>query len=243
MSMALHLGDCLYVMDLLPERSVDLVLADLPYGTTACRWDTQIPLAPLWAQYRRLCHGAIVLTAQTPFAQILGASNIKSLRYEWVWEKTAATGQLNSKKMPMKAHENVLIFYDRQPTYNPQKTNGHARKTAWANRGNKNKKQGEHYGEQTGVTFYDSTERFPRSVVKFAHDNRVVGRHPTQKPVALMEYMIRTYTNPGDTVLDNCMGSGTTGLACLNTGRNFIGIESDPTYYKTACDRLGYAVT
>lgn len=233
--MDLRLGDCLDVMPQLQAQSVDLVLADLPYGTTRCAWDSVIPLQPLWEQYRRVCRGAILLFAQTPFDKVLGASNLRDLRYEWIWEKTHPTGHLNAKRMPMKAHENVLVFYRRQPTYNPQKTDGHVRKAA-VKRGDKTPI----YGSQTFTALpYDSTERFPRSVQVFASDKQRSKLHPTQKPLALCEYLIRTYTNEGDTVLDNCMGSGTTGLACLNTGRRFIGIEKDPAMFATAERRLG----
>jgi DNA modification methylase len=234
MSVSLHLGDCLQVMPELPAASIDLILADLPYGTTRCAWDSVIPLEPLWHEYRRVCRGAILLFAQTPFDKVLGASNLRDLRYEWIWEKTHPTGHLNAKKMPMKAHENVLVFYRRQPTYNPQKTTGHVRKTA-VKRGDMTPV----YGKQSFSALpYDSTDRYPRSVQVFASDKQRSKLHPAQKPLALCEYLIRTYSNPGDTVLDNCMGSGTTGLACLNAGRRFIGIESDPDIYATAAERL-----
>lgn len=230
----LRLGDCLELMPSLQERSVDLVLADLPYGTTRCSWDSIIPLEPLWKEYRRVCRGAIILFAQTPFDKVLGASNLRDLRYEWIWEKSHPTGHLNAKKMPMKAHENVLVFYRRQPTYNPQKTSGHVRKSA-VKRGDATPV----YGRQTFDELpYDSTERYPRSVQLFASDKQRSKLHPTQKPLALCEYLIRTYSNPGDLVLDNCMGSGTTGLACLNTGRRFVGIENDPDSFATAEQRL-----
>lgn len=235
MSVELHFGDCLQIMPEMREMSVDLVLADLPYGTTRCAWDSQIPLEPLWREYRRVCRGAVLLFAQTPFDKVLGASNLRDLRYEWIWEKTNATGHLNAKKMPMKAHENVLVFYRRQPTYNPQITTGHIRKTAakWGD-------GSPVYGRQVlDGKVYDSTERYPRSVQVFASDKQRSKLHPTQKPLALCEYLIRTYSNPGDTVLDNCMGSGTTGLACMNEGRSFIGIESDPVSFATAQSRLG----
>lgn len=230
----IHFGDCFDIMPTLPAQSVDMVLADLPYGTTQCAWDSELPLEPLWKEYRRICRGAVVLFAQTPFDKVLGASNLRGLKYEWIWEKTHATGHLNAKKMPMKAHENVLVFYDRQPTYNPIKTTGHVRKTA-VKRGDKTPI----YGLQAfDALAYDSTERYPRTVLEFASDKQRSKLHPTQKPVALCEYLIRTYSNPGDLVLDNCMGSGTTGVACLNTGRRFIGIESDPIHYATANLRL-----
>lgn len=228
-------ADCFDAFPTIAERSVDMVLADLPYGTTNCAWDSHLPLEALWKAYRRICRGPVVLFAQSPFDKVLGASNLRQLRYEWIWEKTHPTGHLNAKKMPMKAHENVLVFYDRAPTYNPIKTTGHARKTAI--------KRGDAtpiYGVQTFDALpYDSTERYPRSVLTFASDKQRSKLHPTQKPVALCEYLIRTYTNPGDLVLDNCMGSGTTGVACLNTGRRFIGIEKDAEHFATASARIG----
>lgn len=229
-------GDCLDAMWLTPEGSVDLILCDLPYGTTQNKWDSVIPFEPLWAQYWRVLkpNGAVVLTAQTPFDKVLGCSQIEHLKYEWIWEKTHPTGHLNAKRAPMKAHENVLVFYRHSPTYNPQKTTGHMRKSAV-----KRKDESLTYGRQEFVGLsYDSTERYPRSVLKFASDKQRSNLHPTQKPVALMEYLIRTYTNEGQTVLDNCMGSGTTGVAAHNTGRNFIGIERDPEYFKIAQSRI-----
>lgn len=235
MSVRLLLGDCLDRMSEIEDQSVNLVLCDLPYETTRNAWDFQIHLPALWAHYKRICAGAIVLTAQTPFDKVLGASNLQMLRYEWIWEKTNATGHLNAKRAPMKAHENILVFYRNLPTYNPIKTNGHVRKAATANR---YRLQSSNYGKQSGITVYDSTERYPRSVLVFASDKQRSKLHPTQKPVELMEYLIRTYTNQGDTVLDNCMGSGTTGVACLSTGRNFIGIEKDATYFAIAERRL-----
>lgn len=225
---------CLEALVSVPDASVDMVLADLPYGTTQCAWDSCIPLAPLWAQYRRICKGPVVLFAQTPFDKVLGASNLSMLKYEWIWEKTNATGHLNAKKMPMKAHENILVFYDKTPIYNPIKTFGHVRKAA--------KKHGDGspvYGKQCldGVA-YDSTERYPRSVIEFASDKQVSNLHPTQKPVALCDYLIRTYTNPMDIVLDNCMGSGTTGVAALAAGRQFIGIDDDAEFFAVAKERI-----
>lgn len=232
--MLMH-GDCLDLLPTLPPKSVDLVLADMPYGTTRCAWDSQIDLDRLWPELRRVARGAIVLFAQSPFDKVLGASNLPMLRYDWVWEKTHATGHLNAKRMPMKAHENVLVFYDRLPTYNPQKTSGHVRKTAM--------KRGDMtnvYGAQTFDALpYDSTDRYPRSVQTFASDKQRSRLHPTQKPLSLCEYLVRTYSNPGDTVLDFCMGSGTTGAACENLGRYFIGMESDAAFFAVAADRLG----
>lgn len=229
---ALYCGDCMTVLPSL--EPVDMILADLPYGTTRNAWDSVLPLAELWEQYERLCSGAIVLTAQTPFDKVLGASRLDLLRYEWVWEKTHPTGHLNAKRAPMKAHENVLVFYRDQPTYNPQMTSGHVRKTA-----TKRADSTPNYGRQEFAPIgYDSTDRYPRSVLVFRSDKQRGAYHPTQKPVALMHYLIATYTNPGDVVLDNCMGSGTTGVACAQLGRKFIGIEKDPEHFATARKRI-----
>lgn len=222
----------------LPAGSVDLVLCDLPYGTTQNKWDSVIPLDALWAQYWRIAkpNAAVVLTAQCPFSSVLGVSQLEMLRYEWIWEKTAGTGFLNAKKMPLKTHENILVFYRNLPTYNPQMTAGHVIKrvnAAFAGHGS-------NYNKTLSVRQpYESTERYPRSVQKFAKDNRLAAEtHPTQKPVALMEYLIRTYTNPGDVVLDNTMGSGTTGVAAVRSNRAFIGIERDPDYFAIASKRI-----
>lgn len=234
--MRLMFGDCLERMQEIADASVDMILCDLPYETTRNEWDFEVNLPALWQQYRRICKGAIVLTAQTPFDKTLGASNLRMLRYEWIWEKGNATGHMNAKKMPMKAHENILVFYERLPTYNPQITSGHVRKVA--NQKNRVAYRSPNYGKQSGIDSYDSTERYPRSVLFFSSDKQRSKLHPTQKPVALMEYFIRTYTNPGDTVLDNCMGSGTTGVACQLTGREFIGIEKEPKYFAIAQQRL-----
>ncbi len=233
--MQLFRGDCLDVLPTLADKSVDLILADMPYGTTRCAWDSHIDLSLLWPQIQRVCSGAILLFAQTPFDKVLGASNIARLRYEWIWEKTAATGFLNAKKAPLKAHENVLVFYTSLPTYNPQKTAGATIKRVNPSYAD----HGKVYGKSSSVRApYESTERYPRSVQKFAKDNRIGKRHPTQKPVAWCEYLIRTYSNPGDVVLDFCMGSGSTGAACLSAGRQFIGIEKDTEIFALAADRL-----
>jgi site-specific DNA-methyltransferase (adenine-specific) len=237
----LYLGDCLNVMAEIPDRHVDMILCDLPYGTTTCKWDTLIPFEPLWAHYKRVIksNGAIVLFSQSPFDKVMGCSNLSMLRYEFIWEKTEATGHLNAKRAPMKAHENILVFYSAQPTYNPQKTNGHKRKVA--KNVDRSEKQSECYGIQSGVTHYDSTERYPRSVIKFSTDKQKSTLHPTQKPVALCEYLINTYTKEREIVLDNCMGSGTTGIACYNTKRTFIGIEKERKYFEIACERIAQA--
>jgi DNA modification methylase len=233
------LGDCLQRMDEIPSGSVDLILSDPPYGTTNAKWDTQLNLTAMWGQYKRVLkeNGAVLLFAQTPFDKVLGCSNLPWLRYEIIWEKTEATGHLNAKKMPMKAHENILVFYGCLPTYNAQKTVGHIRKTAL--RVDRAKKQSELYGAQAGTTSYDSTERYPRSVLRFSTDKQRERYHPTQKPVALVEWLIKTYSNPGETVLDNCMGSGTTAVAAKRTGRRFIGIELDSALISVAQRRVG----
>lgn len=237
MSAVLKQGDCLDLMDSLPDGSVDMVCCDMPYGTTNCRWDTTLDLQRMWSQYRRVTkdNAAIVLFAQTPFDKVLGCSNLPWLRYELVWEKTAATGHLNAKRMPMKAHENILVFYNKLPTYNPIKTSGHVRKTSMNNVRSRN--PSDLYGSHGETTDYSSTERYPRSVLKFASDRERENFHPTQKPLALIEWLIATYSNPGDLILDNCMGSGTTGRAALNLGRRFVGMEIDTAFFGVASDR------
>ena len=207
-------------MDYIDAESIDLILADLPFGTTKCKWDSIIDLVKLWECYKRIIkpNGAIVLNAQTPFDKILGASNLQMLRYEWIWEKTQATGHLNAKKMPMKAHENVLVFYKHLPTYNPQKTYGHERKVSKAIH-KVNCIESEVYNKGQKLTTYDSTERYPRSVLKFPSDKQTSSLHSTQKPLALGEYFVKTYSNEGDLVLDNVAGSGTYGLAAKNLNR------------------------
>lgn len=233
MTFQLMQGDCLELMAQIPDQSVDMVLCDLPYGTTQNKWDSVIPFEPLWAHYKRICKGAIVLTAQPPFDKALGASNISMLKYEWIWRKSKSTGHLNSKIQPMKEHENVLVFYERQPTYNPQ---GLTRKPVPTIR--KGGNNGGNYGKSDKDAVQEF-EGYPRSVLDIPSEGKTV--HPTQKPVALMEYLIRTYTNEGETVLDNCMGSGTTGVACVNTNRKFIGIEQDDKYFKIAKHRIEMA--
>lgn len=234
----LMLGDCLERMKEIESGTVDMILCDLPYGTTCCSWDAVIPFEKLWAEYERVIkeNGAIVLFGAQPFSAVLACSNIKLFRYELIWEKPAATGFLNAHIQPLRAHENMLVFYKAQPTYNPQKTYGHERKTA------KRKDIGsEHYGKQLNIKAYDSTERYPRSVQVFSSDKQKSNLHPTQKPVALCEFLIRTYTNQGERVLDNTMGSGTTGVACVNTGRHFIGIEQEEKYFLVAQERIALA--
>lgn len=238
MVIELKQGNCLELMKEIKDKSIDMILCDLPYGTTNCKWDSIIDLSKLWEQYTRIIkdNGVIVLTAQTPFDKVLGCSNLKLLKYEWIWEKTNATGHLNSKKMPMKAHENVLVFYKNIPTYNPIKTIGHIRKVSTAEH-KRNSKKGEVYNNYKNVT-YDSTERYPRSVIIFPKDVQTTKLHPTQKPIALFEYLIKTYTNENNLVLDNCAGSGTTGIACLNLNRNCILMEKESKYCEIIKKRL-----
>ena len=219
-------GDCLEVLQEIPDQSVDLILCDLPYGTTQNKWDSVIPFAPLWAQYKRVCKGAVVLTASQPFTSVLVASNLPDFKYAWVWAKSAATGHLNAKRMPMKAHEDVLVFG--ASSYSPQ---GLKSFNKIVRRGS----NGTNFGKSGTVNTQEFTN-YPRSILNIPSDPKPV--HPTQKPVALMEYLVLTYTNKGDTVLDNCMGSGTTGVACANTKRKFIGIERDAKYFDIACDRI-----
>lgn len=224
-------GDCFDVMRDMPDASVDMVLCDLPYGTTQNKWDLVLPLDELWREYWRVCRGPVVLTAQPPFDKILGFSNIKRLRYEWIWEKARATGHLNAKKQPMKAHENILVFYARQCLYNPQKVEG----KPYRARGSASKR--DNYGEFAAIREGSSDgSRYPRSVIQFTHETKPV--HPTQKPVALFEYLIRTYTDEGMVVLDNTAGSGTTAIAAENAGRQWICIERDPDYAEKARQRI-----
>ncbi len=234
-------GDCFELMKNIPDGSVDMVLADPPYGTTRNKWDIAIPFELMWEQYRRVAkeNAAILLFGQPPFSARLIMSNLKNFRYEWVWEKTLATGFLNANRMPLKAHENILVFYRKLPVYNPQKRIGFKPCVQ-----KKQGRQSTNYGKCQDSGIWDASDgtRYPVDVIKFASVNTgghtEYSVHPTQKPVALLEYLIRTYTNEGDTVLDNCMGSGSTGVACVNTGRSFIGIELDAGYFETAKQRI-----
>lgn len=232
-------GDCLELMKDIPDGSIDMILCDLPYGITARnKWDTVIPFEPLWEQYNRIIkdNGAIVLFGSGMFTANLMKSNEKMWRYNLIWYKTTPTGFLNANKMPLRAHEDIVVFYKSLPVYNPQKTIGHKRKVSTASH-KRNCKVTKDYGVH-GLTTYDSTERFPTSILTFSTDKQKVALHPTQKPVALCEWLVKTYTNEGETVLDSCMGSGTTGVACLNTNRNFIGIELDENYFEIAKERI-----
>ena len=230
MSVQLMHGDCLERMREIPDGSVDMILCDLPYGTTQNKWDSVIPFVPLWEQYERVCNGAIVLTAAQPFTSALVMSNPKGYRYDWIWEKSCATGHLNARKQPMRKHETVLVFGN--PPYNAQGLVAFSKIQRRGRYGTSN------YGKFNAENFQEWTG-WPHTILQFGYDSKKV--HPTQKPVALMEYLIRTYTNESETVLDNCMGSGTTGVACVNTGRRFIGIEKDDAYFKIASDRIEQA--
>ena len=227
------LGDCLELMKDIPNGSIDMILADLPYGTTACKWDTIIPFEPLWEQYNRIIkdNGAIVLTASQPFTTALINSNIKYFRYSWIWEKEQGVNFLMAKKQPLKVHEDICVFSKKQTVYNPQMTEG---KPYISGKGD----SGEVTGRVKKVQTKNNGTRYPRSIIRF---KRETGLHPTQKPVGLCEYLIKTYTNEGELVLDNCIGSGTTAIACINTGRNFIGIEKEQKYVELARRRVELA--
>jgi len=244
MTIKLMLGDCLDRMSEIPDGSIDLVLADPPYGTTACKWDTVIPFEPMWTHLKRVTkkNSAIVLFGSQPFTSALVMSNPKMFKYVWVWEKTQATGFLNAKKRPLVSHEDIVVFCSGQSVYNPQKTTGHKPINTYTKTPEVFNKT-EVYGKVNKViSGGGETDRFPRSVQVFSSDKQINKSngtiHPTQKPVALMEYLVKTYTNEGDTVLDFVMGSGTTGLAARNLNRNFIGIELEPKYFDIASTRI-----
>jgi site-specific DNA-methyltransferase (adenine-specific) len=240
----LYQDDCFNIFPRVEDKSIDLILCDLPYNTTRAKWDIQLDLNLLWENYKRIIkdNGAILLFAQTPFDKVLGCSNLDWLKYEWIWEKTQATGFLNAKKMPMKSHENILVFYKNPPTYNPQKTTGHKPMHSYTKKPEVQNKT-ELYGEMNRViSGGGDTDRYPRSVLVFSSDkqkNKLDGTiHPTQKPLALCEYLIKTYTNEGDLVLDNTAGSGTTGLAAKNTNRKYILIEKEENWCQVIKKRI-----
>ena len=233
-------GDCLEVMRDIPDKSVDMILCDLPYGTTACKWDTIIPFEPLWEQYERVIKdsGAIVLFGSEPFSSSLRLSKVELFKYDWVWDKVSVVGFANAKKMPLRNIETVSVFYKSQPTYNPQGLIKIEPKKI--KNGRTHKEKGEKgmtaiNGGRFKEGYIQEYTNYPKQILTF---NREKGTHPTQKPVALFEYLIKTYTNEGETVLDNCMGSGTTAIAALNTGRFFIGIEKEPKYCEIARQRV-----
>ena len=234
-AMNLMLGDCLERMKEIPDGSVDLILADPPYGTTACKWDSVIDFDLMWLQLKRIIkpNGAIVLFGSEPFSSMLRCSNLKMFKYDWVWEKPQGTNPMNAKVMPLKSHENILVFYSNKPNYNPQMWQS----TPYSGFSSDSSKIGEVYGfAKSKHRSNPEGTRYPKTVLRFKQDK---GLHPTQKPVALMEYLIKTYTQEGETVLDFAAGSFTTGVACKNTGRKFIGIEKDAGYFEIAKQRLG----
>ena len=235
----LMLGDCLEKMKEIPDRSVDLVLTDPPYGTTQCKWDTLINLDAMWKQLNRVAkkNAAYVFTASQPFTSALVMSNVKMFKYDWVWKKPKGTGHLNAKRMPMRDKEDILVFYSKQPTYNPQFSIGKPYKNKAGSDIAGNTSMTEIYGKYTNFRNDNEGKRYPKQVLEFGIVERGTV-HPTQKPIELMEYLIKTYTNKGDNVLDFTMGSGTTGVACRNLNRNFIGIELDVKYYNISKNRI-----
>lgn len=246
-------GECLETMQSIPDESIDLIICDLPYGTTKCKWDVVIPFEKLWEQYNRIIkpNGAILLFGGEPFSSALRLSNLLMYKYDWYWQKDKAANFLFGNKMPLKVIETVSVFYKAQPTYNPQKTvnpKGASKRHLARNPTKITKHVKEVMGSSWKETEMDETQNYhgkdyeadkllPKSLVYFSREQR--GKlHPTQKPVALIEYLIKTYSNEGETVLDNCMGSGTTGVACRNLNRNFIGIELNSDYFKIAETRI-----
>ncbi|EKS08788.1 DNA-methyltransferase [Leptospira santarosai] len=244
-SIQLFNDDCFNIFPQIPDKSVNLILCDLPYGTTDCSWDTILPFKSLWEQYNRVIveNGAIILTASQPFTTALINSNPKHFRYELIWYKTKASGFLNANKRPNKSHENILIFYKKLPVYNPQKyqidpkflRKGKSTKKNYSKLFNVRGPKSETY------QYLDLGQRHPDSVLCFPSESGK-GIHPTQKPTALMNFLISSYSNAGDRILDNCMGSGTTGVACVQTDRNFIGIEKEEEYFELAKRRIEIAI-
>ena len=242
-------GDCLTVMKDIPDKSIDMVCCDLPYGTTACKWDNVIPFESLWEQYNRIIkdNGAICLFGSEPFSSKLRMSNLKHFKYDWIWEKHKPSNFALAKKQPLKYHETISVFYKKQCCYNPQMIPRESRRVQQGQLHNEigisiNKQQLNNLNNTThDYKIYDANLKLPSSIIKnpavVSTSKENVG-HPTQKPVALLEYLIKTYTTEGETVLDNCMGSGSTGVACLNTNRKFIGIELDQNYFEIAQNRL-----
>ena len=231
----IYQGDCLELMKDIPDKSIDMILCDLPYGTTACKWDTIIPFEPLWAQYKRIIreNGAIVLTASQPFTSALVMSNVKMFKYEWIWNKVHAVGFQVAKYRPMQQHENIIVFCKSTPKYNPQMVERPRIRTSKVVKNSKVSPLASLDGKERRYTHWH-----PKSIITESGADHSNILHPTQKPVALFEYLIKTYTNEGDLVLDNCAGSGTTGVACQNLKRNFILIEKEPEYVAIAENRL-----
>lgn len=240
-NVTLYEGDCLQIMQSIPDGSVDCIIADLPYGSTRCKWDSVIPFNMLWAQYQRITkkNAAIVLFGSEPFSSHMRMSNEKNYKYDWIWDKHSTTGFLNAKKRPLRRHETISVFSFGTPVYYPQmETRGKPRQKR-----SYNKKQGNGdmvYGKFENISSVNNIY-YPTDILSFSNAQQKDKVHPTQKPVPLLEYLVRTYTNEGETVLDNCMGSGSTGVACLNTGRRFIGIEKDPHYFQIAKERIDHA--
>ena len=232
-------GDCLELMNNIPDKSIDMILCDLPYGTTKCKWDIVIPFDKLWEQYNRIIKdkGAILLFGSEPFSSKLRISNLRMYKYDWIWKKTKAQGFLNSKKMPLKDYENICVFYKRLPVYNPQ---GIIYGNFQNDRKSKYSKGEDIYGKEKefGISHMSN---FPKQIIEFSNPSGKGQLHPTQKPVDLLEYLIKTYTQDGEVILDNCMGSGSTGVACKNLNRNFIGIELDENYFNIAKERIDKA--
>jgi len=235
----LYRGDCLDVMPLLGDGSVDAVITDPPYGTTKCKWDEVIPLDGMWERLKGVAgpNSAIVLFATQPFTSILICSNVKMFKCDWVWKKPKGVGHLNAKKQPMRDKEDVIVFYAKQCTYNPQMSYGNPYKDKAGKDHNSRSSMTDSYGKYSNYREENFGTRYPKQVLSFGVVERNT-THPTQKPVPLMEYLIKTYTNEGDTVLDFTMGSGTTGVACINTGRKFIGIEIEQEYFDIAVKRI-----
>ena len=229
--------DCLEGMKRIPDKSVDMILCDLPYGTTACKWDTIIPFEPLWEQYERVIkdNGAIVLTASQPFTSALIMSNPKMFKHDWVWHKSRSGSAITARYRPIKLHEDIIVFCKASPNYNPQMTKG----TPYIRKESKTRENNHKFGVQGNTNVVNKGTRYPITIQHFKQNwSRQQQLHPAQKPVALFEYLIKTYTNEGETVLDNCIGSGTTAIACMNTNRNYIGFELDEEYHKLSEQRI-----
>lgn len=234
-----YYGDCLSLMDKIDDKSIDMILCDLPYGTTACKWDTTIPFDPLWEQYKRIRKDncAIVLTGREPFTSIMISSNLKEYKHKWVWNKKQSGSFQNAKYMPLQIDEDIIVFCKNKVNYYPIMRKGKMRKRGGA----KEKSRVVGSGLKDGYENY-SDLYYPTNIIELANP-RINKLHPTQKPVELFEYLIKTYTNEGDVVLDNCAGSGTTGVACVNTNRNYIMMEKDKKYYDIICDRMNNLTT
>ena len=231
----LYNGDCLEVMKDIKDKSIDMILCDLPYGTTICKWDVIIPFDELWKQYNRIIkdNGVILLFGTEPFSSKLRCSNLKNYKYDWVWYKSRAFNFFHAKKQPLKYHEIISVFYKKQPQYYPimRKGEKNHRTKPVANKSNL-------LNNITKEVINTSDMKYPKSIIEIKSTDSTKNLHPTQKPIALLEYLIKTYTKEGETVLDNCMGSGSTGVACINTNRKFIGIELDSNYYNIAKQRI-----